>query len=151
MSSTDGQTRRTFLRRTGAAGGAGLGGTVWAVVGGTVWATGRAAARARRGRPRVPIEHVIISCQENRSFDHYFVYAPKVQARGFGPPPGFVQPDAAGVGHAPFRSTDLTTPDPPHSWNAVHEQWNGGRVGGLYPSSPARVGGGGPAGLYFTR
>jgi hypothetical protein len=36
------------------------------------------------------------SCQENRSFDHYFGFAPGVQARGFGPPAGFAQPDGVG-------------------------------------------------------
>jgi phospholipase C len=32
-----------------------------------------------------PIEN-LVSCQENRSFDHYFDFAPQVQAAGFDPP-----------------------------------------------------------------
>src|SRR5213078_3616494 len=96
MSEHDAVTRRTFLKRAGAAGAA--------VAGGTLWATAPAAARARRFAKRhAPIEHVVVSCQENRSFDRYYGYAPQVQARGFGPPPGYTQPDAAGVGHAPFE------------------------------------------------
>jgi phospholipase C len=63
-----------------------------------------------------PIEHLVIACQENRSFDHYFGYAPQVQAAGFGPSAGYFQPDAGGGKHTPFEFTSLTTPDPPHSW-----------------------------------
>src|SRR6266436_1779564 len=80
-------TRRTFLRRAGAAG--------VAVAGGTLWATSPAAARARRvTQADTPIEHLVIACQENRSFDHYFGYAPQVQAAGYGPPAGYYQPDS---------------------------------------------------------
>ena len=100
MTQYDTLTRRTFLKRAGAAG--------VAVAGGTLWATAPAAARARWfGKRHAPIQHLVISCQENRSFDHYFGYAPQVQARRFGPPPGYTQPDAAGVGHAPFELTAL--------------------------------------------
>jgi phospholipase C len=118
-------TRRTFVRRAGAAGAA--------VAGTTFWATAPAAARARRyGKAQSPLRHIVISCQENRSFDHYFGYAPQVQAAGYGPPAGYTQPDATGVGHAPFEFTALETPDPPHSWNAVHRQWNNGAMDGFY-------------------
>ena len=90
MNECDGVTRRTFVKRTAAAG--------VAIAGGTLWATAPAAARARRvGKRKTPIEHLVISCQENRSFDHYFGYAPQVQAAGYGPPPGYTQPDAAGA------------------------------------------------------
>src|SRR6266480_2745617 len=100
-------TRESFLRRAGVAG--------VAVLGGTLWRTAPAAARARRtAQVETPIEHLVIACQENRSFDHYFGYAPQVQAKGFGPPAGYTQPDAAGVGHAPFELTALRSSDPPH-------------------------------------
>src|SRR3954471_3923302 len=118
-------TRRTFVKRAGAAG--------IAVAGGTLWGPSRAAAHARRyAKAQSPLRHVVISCQENRSFDHYFGYAPQVQAAGFGPPPGYTLPDASGVGHAPFEFTALRTPDPPHSWTSVHRQWNGGAMDGFY-------------------
>ena len=111
MARKEALTRRAFLKRTGAAG--------VAVAGGTLWATAPAAARARRyGKAQSPLRHVVISCQENRSFDHYFGYAPQVQARRLGPPPGYTQPDAAGVGHAPFELTALRSADPPHWWDA---------------------------------
>jgi phospholipase C len=131
MARKDALTRRAFLKRSGAAG--------VAVAGGTLWATAPAAARARRyGKAQSPLRHVVISCQENRSFDHYFGYAPQVQAAGYGPPPGYTQPDAAGVGHAPYELTALRSSDPPHSWNAVHTQWNHGAMDGFYRSGQDR-------------
>jgi phospholipase C len=120
-----GISRRTFLRRAGAAG--------VTVAGGTLWATAPAAARARRPvRVDTPIDHLVIACQENRSFDHYYGYAPQVQAKGFGPPPGYTQPDGHGGSVAPFEFTALSTPDIPHSWTAVHQQWDNGAMDGFY-------------------
>src|SRR5215467_7762501 len=108
-----GISRRTFLKRAGAAG--------VAVAGGTLWATAPAAARASRAtRVVTPLEHLVIACQENRSFDHYYGYAPQVRAAGFGPPAGYSQPDGHGGGVAPFEFTALSTPDVGHSWTAVH-------------------------------
>src|SRR3989442_7702746 len=120
-------TRRTLLKRAGV-------GAV-AVLGGSLYATAPAAARAQRVRKAdTPLGHVIISCQENRSFDHYFGYASQVQDAGFGPPAADCQPDAAGNPHDPVEFTALSTPYPPHSWKAVHEQWDGGAVVGFYMS-----------------
>ena len=143
MAHDDAFTRRTFLKKTGVAGAA--------VLGGSLWTTAPAAARARRvARAETPIRHLIVSCQENRSFDHYYGYAPQVQARGFGPPPGYAQPDERGGLHQPFEFTELSTPDPPHSWTAVHEQWNGGKMDGFYISSQRRIGNGDAAIGYYT-
>jgi phospholipase C len=120
-----GVDRRTFLKGTAAAGAATLSGGVLAGV-----------ARAARPRPAdTPLKHVIVDCQENRSFDHYFGYAPQVQAAGFGPPAGYSQPDGSGGSVAPYRFTDLETPDIPHSWNAVHAQWHGGAMDGFYTNA----------------
>ena len=139
----DAFTRRGFLRRTGAAG--------VAVVGGTLWATAPAAARARRyGNAQTPLRHVVISCQENRSFDHYYGYARQVQARGLGPPAGYTQPDAAGIGHAPFELTALRSTDPPHGWNDVHAQWNQGAMDGFFKVAQLRTGNGNDAIPYYT-
>ena len=142
MAGHDGYTRRTFIKKSGAAG--------VAILGGTLWASGPAAARARRGRGRSPIKHLVVSCQENRSFDHYYGYAPQVQARRLGPPPGYTQPDAAGVGHAPFELTALRSVDPPHGWNDVHAQWNGGKMDGFYKNAALRTGSGDNAIPYYT-
>ena len=144
MSQNDTFTRRTFLKKSAAVGAAALGGTLWS--------TWPAAARARGlDKKESPIKHLIISCQENRSFDHYFGYAHQVQAKGYGPPPGYAQPDAAGVRHAPFEFTQLSTTDPPHSWNAVHQQYDGGKMDGFYVSAQQRVGDGNAAMGYYTQ
>src|SRR4051794_17049581 len=143
MAEKDAFTRDDFLRRTAAAG--------VAVAGGTLWATAPAAARAGRyGKAQGPLRHVVISCQENRSFDHYFGYAPQVQAAGFGPPPGYTQPDAAGGTHAPFELTPRQSPHPPHHWGAVHSPHNGGRMGRLFPPPPHDNGDGHQAPGYYT-
>jgi phospholipase C len=142
MTPHDAFTRRKFLERAGVAGAA--------VAGGTLWATAPAAARARRFRPRGPIRHLVVSCQENRSFDHYFGYAPQVQARRLGPPRGYTQPDDAGVGHAPFELTAMRSVDPPHGWEDVHAQYNGGKMDGFYRNAALRTGDGNNAIPYYT-
>jgi phospholipase C len=143
MARKDALTRRAFLRRSGAAG--------VAVAGGTLWATAPAAARARRyGKAQSPLRHVVISCQENRSFDHYFGYAPQVQAAKYGPPAGYTQPDSAGVGHAPYELTALRSVDPPHGWRDVHDQVNNGLMDGFYKNAQRRTGSGLNAIPYYT-
>ena len=129
MDGADGFTRKVFLRRSGAAGAA--------LLGGSLWAAASVAARARRqvapGDP--PIRTLVISCQENRSFDSYFGFAPEVQRRGFGPPPGFAQPDAAGRMRPVFHQTALTSRDPSHSWAGSHRQYADGRMDGFLKAS----------------
>ena len=131
MDGSEGLTRKAFLRRSGAAG--------VALLGGSVWATAPAAARARRqGRPEeTPLRHLVIACQENRSFDSYFGFAPEVQRRGFGPPRGYSQRDAAGRAHPVFHRTALQSADPHHSWAAMHLQYDRGRMDGFYTTSGA--------------
>jgi phospholipase C len=114
-------SRRRFLQRAGAAGAASLAAPLLA----KDWAF----ARSRRS-PATPLRHVIIDCQENRSFDHYFGYAPWI--RSFGPPPGYSQPDGHGGSVEPYHFTDLTTPDIGHSWSDVHSEWNGGAMDGFF-------------------
>jgi phospholipase C len=136
-------SRRTFLKGAGAAG--------VAVAGGTLWKTAPAAAQAKRvAAVDTPIEHLVIACQENRSFDHYYGYAPQVQAAGFGPPPGYFQPDSSGGQHVPFEFTSLTTPDPPHSWSAVQQQVDGGAMDGFWQAAQDDIGDGDAAIGYYT-
>jgi phospholipase C len=99
----------------------------------------------------MPIEHLVIACQENRSFDHYYGYAPQVQEAGFGPAAGCFQPDSSGGGkHYPFEFTSLTTADPPHSWSAVHHQVDGGAMDGFWQDAQDRIGDGDAAIGYYT-
>src|SRR3954469_4691667 len=125
MDGSEGYTRKAFLRRSGAAGAA--------LLGGSGWATAAVAARARRAAPA--IRNLVICCQENRSFDHYFGFAPEVQAKGFGPPAGYSQPDENGVAPPVFHLTDLAPLNPDHSWAGIHRQYNLGRVDGFYANS----------------
>jgi phospholipase C len=73
---------------------------------------------------------VIIDCQENRSFDHYYGFAPFAGA--YGPPPGYSQPDGHGGSVEPYEFTSLSTPDIGHSWTAIHDQVNSGAMDGFY-------------------
>jgi phospholipase C len=116
-------TRRRFLQGSAAAGIASLAG-------------GAFPAIIRAANPKAadtPLRHVVIDMQENRSFDHYFGFAP--WAGAFGPPTGYSQPDGSGGTVAPYRFTDLQTPDVPHDWGSVHAQWNGGAMDGFYTNA----------------
>jgi phospholipase C len=120
-------TRRTFLKGTGAIGAA--------VVAAPLLGTAHAAARtpARRigtSKPPTPLRHVIIDCQENRSFDHYYGFAPWIGR--YGVPNGYSQPDGHGGHVKPFHFDSLETSDIGHSWSAVHGEWNDGAMDGFY-------------------
>ncbi|MGI8663411.1 MAG: phospholipase C [Acidimicrobiales bacterium] len=82
-----------------------------------------AAARAASS----PIDHVVILCQENRSFDHYFGGFP--EADGF--PTGIALPDGKGGTVAPFRITDACSADPDHSWEGTHAKLHDGAMDGF--------------------
>src|SRR6202521_2240254 len=118
-------TRRSFLKKSALAGAVVVGGALLPAV---------AVSAANKGpnRRRSPIKHVIVSCQENRSFDHYFGYERHVQALGFGPPRVYTQPDASGGRHAPFAFTALSTPAPLHLWGGVHPPRHNRKIYGFY-------------------
>src|SRR5262245_2438693 len=116
-------SRRSFLQR------AGLGGA--ALISARAWQSVDAAAPPR-SPTTLPLDHVIISCQENRSFDHYYGYAPQVQAAGFGPSAGYAQPDGHGGLVLPYEFTALSTADIGHSWTDVHRECHGGVMDGFY-------------------
>ena len=83
---------------------------------------------ARTGR-RPPIDTIVVACQENRSFDHYYGFAPFVGSHGV--PPGYTQPDGSGGAVAPFHLTSRSTSDIHHFWSSAHAEWNGGRMDGF--------------------
>src|SRR5437868_4964059 len=110
--------RRTFLKGAGALGLASL---VTPVI-------PSAAATFLKGRN--PIQHVIVDLQENRSFDHYYGFAPFAGKAGV--PAGYTQPDGNGGTIAPYHFTSLTTPDIGHGWNATHAEYDSGAMDGFY-------------------
>ena len=109
--------RRTFLKGAGALGVAGLAGPLLS----------RVPTLASDG---IPIKHIVVDMQENRSFDHYFGFAPFAGA--FGVPPGYSQPDGQGGTVIPHHFTSLSTPDIGHSWSAMHREYDGGKMDGFY-------------------
>ncbi|MBV8977600.1 MAG: alkaline phosphatase family protein [Alphaproteobacteria bacterium] len=81
------------------------------------------------------IKHVVILCQENRSFDHYFGYFAKHLGEGEHHGEGFVPRDltyydASGKGFHPEHLTHYCDDDPDHSWEGSHAKWNGGAMDG---------------------
>jgi phospholipase C len=90
--------------------------------------TSRVARRSSRS-----LETIVVCAQENRSFDHYFGFAP--WAGAFGVPGGYSQPDGRGGAVRPYHAASPSTPDPGHSWAAMHAQWNGGRMDGFYATN----------------
>jgi phospholipase C len=114
------------VKRAGALGAAaGLGGSLGAPAGAAALG---ASSRCRRSR--LPIEHIVVDCQENRSFDHYYGFAPWVGR--YGVPPDYSQPDGKGGSVRPHRFTSYSTPDISHSWAATHSEYDGGQMNGFY-------------------
>ena len=94
----------------------------------------RAADRAR-WPSKNKIKHVVILCQENRSFDHYFgSFAAKLGSGGVAGT-GFVPHDltyydSAGQPHHPYHEQQFCDTDPDHSWDGSHAKWNNGAMDG---------------------
>jgi phospholipase C len=90
----------------------------------------------------IPIKHVLVIMQENRSFDHYLG---RLVAQGYyqggdfspggtgfqhsdqldGPPAGWSNPDGAGGTVVPHPDDEYCY-GVNHGWNDMHEDWNGG-------------------------
>ena len=133
-SSTAGYSRRRILQ----AGAVGLAGAAVPALGS---AAAGAATRTRalsgsRPAAATPIKHIIVCCQENHSFDHYFGTYAKLPA-GYGIPNNYTQPDGNGGTVRPYHFTDLTSDggDPDHSWDAIHSEWNNGKMNGFYTTN----------------
>lgn len=77
-----------------------------------------------------PINHVIVDLQENRSFDHYYGYAPFVDS--YGVPESYRVPDGRGGTMTPRHLTSLTTSDISHTWPDTHSEFNRGAMDGFY-------------------
>jgi len=93
------------------------------------------------------IKHVVILCQENRSFDHYFgsfAYAfgkPGGRAVGFHPTLSYK--DGTGQLLHPAHLTQYCNEDPDHSWEGSHAKWNHGAMDGWVTAeggSPRAIG-----------
>src|SRR6185369_9222529 len=78
---------------------------------------------------QIPIQHIIVMMQENRSYDHYFGRL----VRKSGPPKGTTNPDPLGGDPIkPFHTKRCCeVADLDHSWNGTHRERNGGAMDGF--------------------
>jgi len=120
--------RRAFLAGAGVAGLAGLASPLIAACGQAVETISRPSSRPSR----TPIKHLVVDLQENRSFDHYYGFAPFVGSHGV--PAHYAQPDGMGGSVAPYHLATPSTPDISHTWAAVHGGYDGGRMDGFFTS-----------------
>jgi phospholipase C len=81
------------------------------------------------------IKHVVVLCQENRSFDHYFG---KFAAAELGSPgnrpevfdPSVAYSDGNGKNYEPFHIDTFCDFDPDHGWERSQLKYNGGAMDG---------------------
>lgn len=117
------RSRRSMLQNLGILAGLGL--TYEAGVFAT-WETRAAIA----GSDINPVNHVLIACQENRTFDDYFGYYPK--AGKFGLPANYALPDGKGGTVTPHHNSFPISNNPSHSWQSIHSEWSKGAMDGFY-------------------
>jgi len=116
-------SRRLAIRALGILAGAGLS------IDAGIFAASRATAEKYVSNTN-PINHILIACQENHSFDNYFGYYPRVGA--FGVPLNYSQPDGNGGTATPQHAPLPVTTDPSHTWQSIHSEWNHGAMDGFY-------------------
>ena len=81
-----------------------------------------------------PIDTVVVLCMENRSFDHYLGGSLGIvegRADIVGLTGSESNPAPGGGSVTVFHLDDMTPEDPPHQWDAVHQQWNMGANDGF--------------------
>jgi phospholipase C len=119
------QSRRSVLQQIGALAGIGL----------TLDACGSTKPTASSPGSIESIQHIVIGCQENRSFDTYFGYYEK--AGKFGIPAGYSQPDGKGGKATPHKFHIHDTADIEHDWQTIHREWDHGKMDGFYTTDGA--------------
>ena len=80
---------------------------------------------------QIPIEHIVVLMQENRSFDHYFSRMHRADVDRA--TQAMSNPDPAGGPPIhPFHARDYCeVADLDHSWNGTHREWDGGAMDGF--------------------
>jgi phospholipase C len=116
-------SRRRAMRNLGLLAGAGLS------IDAGIFAVSKVTAEKYVSNSN-PINHILIACQENRSFDNYFGYYPRAGA--FGVPSNYSQPDGNGGTITPQHSFSPIGADPSHTWQSIHNEWNKGAMDGFY-------------------
>ncbi len=120
------QSRRRMLQKLGALAGAGL------ALDAGIFTINKVRASMLHGNINAanPVKHVLIACQENRTFDEYFGYYPR--AGKFGIPAHYSQPDGKGGTVTPHHNFLPISNNPSHSWQSIHSEWNHGKMDGFY-------------------
>ena len=144
-------TRRSLLRRAGTLGAAmtipGLHDLIMAS--GASAATRKPGSLPHPGRPAgtvdaaMPFDHIVVVMMENHSFDNLLGALPTVGQRaadglsfGRGGRPTNSNPSSAGAKVNAFAlATTAQGPDVTQTWNATHEQVDGGRMDGFVRQS----------------
>lgn len=100
---------------------------------------------------KLPLQHLVVLMQENRSFDHYLGHHPMARSGAMdGFPADYVNPDAQNVPHAPARATTTCIPfDPPHDWASMHLAVGGGGNDGFFSAAERITPGSGPMALLY--
>lgn len=111
------QSRRRALKQLGTIAGAGL-------------ALDMGLSNVAMAAGSNPIQHVLVACQENRTFDEYFGYYP--HAGSYGVPEGYYQPDGKGGKVYPYHFLLPITANVSHSWQSIHSEWDNGKMDGVY-------------------
>jgi phospholipase C len=122
------QSRRSFLRELGTLAGVGL-----ALDAGTFNVCSIDTETFVPASRTNPIKHILVACQENRSFDEYFGRYPK--AGSFGIPQGYYQPDGHGGKVYPYHFPVTSSNDTSHSWQDTHREWDNGAMDGFYTTN----------------
>ena len=116
-------SRRSVLKKLGILAGAGM-----ALEAGVFAANDALASMEQSGSN--PIDHILIACQENRTFDEYFGYYPR--AGKYGIPANYSQPDGNGGTTTPYHFFLPFSNSPNHAWQDIHNEWHNGAMNGFY-------------------
>jgi phospholipase C len=97
---------------------------------------GSAPAASTAAGASMPIDHVIVLMQENRSFDTYFGQLHfEGQSAAEPEPKGASNPDPTNPGGPPIKAFHKTNycevADLDHSWNGAHREYDNGAMGGF--------------------
>jgi len=101
----------------------------------TMVTVGSPARSVASTRP-MPIDHVVVVMQENRSFDSYFGQLHfEGQPKAIGEPKDASNPDPTDPGGPPIKAYHKTNycevADLDHSWNGAHAEYDGGNMDGF--------------------
>ena len=120
------QSRRRLLQKLGVLAGAGL------ALDAGIFTLNKVGASMLHSNINAanPVKHVLIACQENRTFDEYFGYYPREGK--FGIPAHYSQPDGKGGTVTPHHNFLPISNNPSHSWQSIHSEWNHGKMDGFY-------------------